>query len=180
VKRMTCGAGNSTPKASWEPARTRFAFERRSRDERSRSCSTSAAHSGGACHRERPACGSLHRNFRRCSPPREVMTNYAAINIPRQPRLDRCRIVAASPEHRCAPGRVRPCRAGQDLELADRRPAVAAAEFADRRPAVAATPPPMSPALQSPSRSGCDGWLIDETTSPGIRYTSDEALPRRS
>jgi hypothetical protein len=70
--------------------------------------------------------------------------------------------------------------AGQDLEFAAHRPAVAAAELADRRSAVAATPPPMAPALQSPSRPGCDGSLIDETTSPGIRYTRDEALPRRS
>jgi hypothetical protein len=42
------------------------------------------------------------------------------------------------------------------------------------------SPPPMSSALQSPSRPGCDGWLIDETTSPGSRYTRDEALPRQS
>jgi hypothetical protein len=43
-------------------------------------CSTSPARSRGACRRERPACGSLHRNFRWCSPPRKVMTTYAAIN----------------------------------------------------------------------------------------------------
>ena len=76
-------------------------------------------------------------------------------------------------------GQVRPCRA-------PRRPGPRARRSPPccrRRRACRSLPlslPPMSPALQSPSRPGCDGWLIDETTNPGIRYTRDEALPRRS
>jgi hypothetical protein len=70
--------------------RFRVAFERRA----TRSCSTSAACSGGACRRERRACGSLHRKFRWCSPPREVVTSYAAINRGRGPgRWERKRAV---------------------------------------------------------------------------------------
>jgi hypothetical protein len=71
-------------------------------------------------------------------------------------------------------------RAAQDLELADRRTAVAAASSPIAALLSLLSPPPSSPALQSPSRPGCDGWLIDETTNPGSRYTRDEALPRRT
>jgi hypothetical protein len=83
---------------SREACETRICSSRGVRKTGAGDCSTSAARSGGACHRERPACGSLHRDFRWCSPPREVMTTYAAINRSCAPARSSCRLACgASP-----------------------------------------------------------------------------------
>lgn len=83
-----------------------------------RCCSTGVARSGGVPRRERPARGSLRRNFRWCSSPRPVVTTYAAINRPARAavagRPESPRTVLVVHQVRAAAGARRP---------AERRPA---------------------------------------------------------
>jgi hypothetical protein len=76
---MTCSGRNSQTGGSWMSASHVSAFEQHARG-RATVCSTGVARSGGVPRRERPARGSLRRNFRWCSSPRPVVTTYAAIN----------------------------------------------------------------------------------------------------